>query len=242
MLKTTLAVLCLTSVPVFAAGKIEVPASAMKLDAAGIAKHYQGLHATFDNRQNKESLTGEIWYDLARGVAWGFYVWDGKDRGVWKGKIWAKGDQFCNKSDGAKKETCSDVYLDGNTYYETNPDKSVQSVDTIIPPVQPSIPASAKKITVAELTKITKGKVGFITVYDAKNPVVVLGKWNWKAKKWTGEFIDNGTERGKATLNFKIKGDQICTEKFPCASFMADGNVLYEPTADGKLHAKSVWE
>jgi hypothetical protein len=243
MIRTNLSVMALimTAGTALAAGQAEVPASAKKLDAAGIKQHYSGLHATFNNISQKASLTGEIWYDLGKGTMWGMYVWDGKNKGVFKGKNAVKGDQYCYKADGDKKETCVDVYLDGKTYYETDANKKVSSIDEILDPAAPTLPAAAKKATLAEFAAAANGKNVFITVYDMGKPIVAYGRWDMKKKRVTGEYIEAGAKKDKFMTKFTVKDDTICVGKQQdCYSYHLDGNTFYEVNADGSLHAKSV--
>ena len=103
------------TLPGFALDRPEVPASAKKLDASGIADLYQGRRASFNNLTHDVSLTGEIFYDLKGKVMFGTYISNKKDKGLFTGKIWVKGDKFGNKPDKGKQE-CLDVFLDGSTY------------------------------------------------------------------------------------------------------------------------------
>lgn len=236
----SVAALIMATGTAFAAEQVEVPATAKKLDAAGIKQHYSGLHATFNNMAQKASLTGEVWYDIGKGTSWGMYVWDGKDRGVFNGKIRVKGDQYCYKTDGDKKETCVDVYLDGKTYYETDANKKVTSVDEILDSAAPSLPATAKKATFAEFAATADKKNVFITVYDMGKPIVAYGRWNMRKKTVTGDYVEAGAKKNKFNTKFTVKDDLICVSKQNCYSYHLDGDTFYEVNADGSLHAKSV--
>ena len=134
----------------------KVPASAKKLDASGITDLYQGRRASFNNLTHGVSLTGEVFYDLKGKVMFGNYISDKKDKGLFTGKIWVKGEKFCNKPDKGKQE-CVDVFLDGSTYYEVGEDGQVTSVDTILD-MPPALPASAKQIKPDEFIAASSGK------------------------------------------------------------------------------------
>jgi hypothetical protein len=220
---------------------VDVPASAKKLDAAGIGKLYHGARAAFDNKQNKETLTGEIFYDMKAKSMFGYYVWDKKDRGMFRGKAWIKGDQFCNKPEKGK-ETCTDVYLDGKTYYEVTSDGKVASVDTLLDN-PPALPADAKKLTPDEIYAELNGKPAFVTVFDAGVPFMANINWNSKKKTVSGRFISDGKPEKKFSLKFKVKGDALCFPgqgKDDCYTYFKSASGIYELTADGKMHAVTV--
>lgn len=232
----------LFSITAAAAGEAPaLPAGATKLDAAGIAKLYQGSRATFNNYTNKESLTGEIWYDLKGGKMWGSYLWDGKDHGVFTGKIKAKGDQYCYKADTDKKFICADVYRDGDTYYETDTKGNVMSMDMLMPSGVPEVPASAKPVTPDELLAAADGKQVFVTIYDFGKPLVAMVKWSAKKKKVTGNFVMDGAKKGKVDGKFTVKDSAICHSAADgaCYTYFLDGAGFYEKTKDGKVHAWS---
>ena len=223
---------------------IEVPASAKKLDAAGIEALYAGLHASFNNVSQKDTLTGEVWVDQKVGNGWGMYVYGGKNRGVFVNKMRIKGDQFCYKGSGDKKETCSDVYADGKSYYETDAKKKVLSANQVLDPGIPALPATAKKATPEEFAAAFNGKSLFVTVYDMGKPVIAYAKWDTKKKRVTGDAIVGNKKAAKFVSKYTVKDDTICFKdngpKQNCRSYLIDGDSFYEVNADGTLHGKSV--
>jgi hypothetical protein len=235
----TMVALCATAIAQTPEG---IPASAKKLDAAGIIDLYQGARATFDNKQNKETLTGDIFYDLKNKHMLGTYVWDNKDRGLFKGKIWVKDDQFCNKPDKGK-ETCTDVWRDGKTYYEVDAKGKIASIDTLLDS-PPAPPQSATKLKPDDVLALVKGKRIFVWVYDFGAPLVADVKWDLKKKASVGKYIA-GTKEGKANVKYVVEGDQIC---FPrkkskdCYDYHATDNGFVEVNAKGEVHAVSVFQ
>ena len=235
---------CFTSIS-HSLDRPEVPASAKKLDAAGIAELYQGRRATFNNLTNDVSLTGEIFYGLTAKVMFGTYIWNKKDKGLFTGKIWTKGDKFCNKPDKGKQE-CLDVFLDGTTYYEVGEDGRVTSVDTILEN-PPQFPSSAKQVKPDEFITVSNGKRVFVTVFDLDKPVAADLKWDWKKKRVTGNFIYGGTKKGKVDTKISVEGDTVCGinkgEKTKnCYTYYLDAGGFYEMTSDGKMHAWSSFQ
>jgi len=236
--------LCGTSTA-YSLDRPEVPKTAKKLDAAGITALYENRRATYNNLTHDVSLTGEIFYDLSAKVMFGTYVWNKKDKGLFTGKIWTKGDKFCNKPDKGKQE-CLDVYLDGQTYYEVGDDGRVTSVDTILEN-PPKLPASAKQVKPDEFISASSGKRVFVTVFDFDKPVVADLKWDWKKKRVTGKFIYGGTKQGKVDTKISVDGDTICGinkgEKTKnCYTYYLDAGGFYEMTSDGKMHAFSTFQ
>jgi hypothetical protein len=237
-----------SSLTIGSAGALEVPklpASAKKLDAAGIAELFQNRRATFDNKMNKVTLTGDVWYDLAKGKTWGNYVWDKKKRGVFAGKIWAKGDQYCYKTDDGT-QACADVYRDGDMWYETDKKGTVLSANTILDWSPPPLPAAAKKVTAEEFMKASNGKRVFVEVFDLDAPVVADLKWDWKKKRVTGDFVWDGVKKGKVNTKISVEGDQVCginkgEKQKNCYSYHMDDKGFWETTAEGKVHARSVF-
>jgi hypothetical protein len=226
----------------WAANPSGVPASAVKLDAAGITDLYQGARASFDNKQNDVTLTGDIFYDLENKHMLGTYVWDKKDRGLFKGKIWVKGDQFCNKPDKGK-ETCTDVWRDGKTYYEVDAKGKITSIDTLLGS-PPAPPTEAKKLAPDEVFELVKGKRIFVWVYDFGAPLVADVKWDLKKKASVGKYIMGGKE-GNATAKYIVEGDQICfpTKKSKdCYDYYATDSGFVEVNASGAVHGVSVFQ
>jgi hypothetical protein len=218
----------------------QVPASAQKLDAAGIYKLYHGNRSSFNNLQNKETLTGVAYYDLDSKVMFGIFNWDNKDRGLFKGKAWIKDDEFCNKPDKGK-QTCTLVYLDGKTYYEVSKDGVVQSVDTLLD-TPPAIPDLSAKLTPDEVMAIADGKTVDVHVFDGKKPTVARSLWNAKKMRVSGEYLTNGTDRGKFKIKFSKKDDKICfqQDKLNCYSYLKVQGGFMEINSDGKVHAVSI--
>lgn len=222
-----------------------LPPTAKKLDAKGIANLYGSRRATYNNYTRDVPLTGEIFYDLAGKIMYGTYIWNKKDKGLFTGKIWAKGDKFCNKPDKGPQE-CVDVFLDGQTYYEVGDDGQVTSIDTIMD-YPPKLPASAKLVSPEEFIAASSGKRVFATIFDLDKPVVAYLKWDWKKKRVTGDFVYGGTKKGKADTKLSIDGNTICGankgEKAKnCYSYYLDRDGFYEMTADGKMHGWSSYE
>jgi hypothetical protein len=229
--------------PALALDAMTVPTTAQKLDGSGIMKLYHGMHGSFNNLQNKVTLTGDSFYDMKKKTMMGTYVWDKKDRGIFKGKAWVKGDQFCNKPDNGK-QTCTSVYLDGKTYYEVDDKGIVQSVDQVLDN-PPAVPAGAKPLKAAEVLELVNGKRIFVWLYDIGTPLVADVKWNLKKKASIGKFIIGGTKEGKANAKYKVKGDQIC---FPedanenCYDYFAVDNGFVEINSKGQLHGWSTFQ
>ncbi|NJM30013.1 MAG: hypothetical protein HC855_07825 [Rhizobiales bacterium] len=235
--------LSISAAPALAQESVQVPPSAKKLNGEEIFKLYNGMRASFDNKQNKVSLTGEIFYDLDKKLMFGTYNWDNKDKGLFKGKAWVKGEQFCNKPQKGK-ETCTTVYLDGTTYYEVDSKGNVASVDTILGNPPPP-PTSGKKMTADEVLAAVKGKRIFVTIFDFDKPVVADVKWDTKKKKSTGKFIMGGTKEGKANAAYVVKNDTICFPsdgKNNCYDYYATDNGFIEVNADGKVHGISTYQ
>ena len=229
----------------FALERPEVPASAKKLNAAGIKELYQGRRATFNNLTHDVSLTGEIFYDLKGKVMFGNYISDKKDKGLFTGKIWLKGTKFCNKPDKGEQE-CLDVFLDGKTYYEVGENGKVTSIDTILD-MPPTLPASAKQIKPDEFIAASNGKRVFATIFDYDKPAVADLVWDWDKKRVTGKFIYAGTKQGPVDTRISIEGDMVCginkgDKTKNCYTYYLDTDGFYELTGDGKLHAKSTFE
>jgi hypothetical protein len=232
----------LTACHAIAAERPTVPAAAQKLDAAGIMELYQGSHATFNNYSAEKSLSGAVWYNLKGGTMWGNYLWDGKDRGVFKGKASVKGDKFCYKSDDDKKPTCATVYRDGTTYYEVDDKNLVTSMDTLQPNNVGSVPASAKPVPPDVILAAANGKKVFVTIYDAGVPMIAAAQWDVKRKQVSGEYVKDGKEKGKFKIKFAVKNNMICFKQGKqddCYSYHVMDNAFYETTTDGKLHAVS---
>jgi hypothetical protein len=229
--------------PALALERPALPATAVKLDAAGLIKLYSDMRANYNNLQNDVTLTGEIFYNPKNKTMLGTYVWDNKDKGIFKGKLRLKGDKFCNTPDKGK-ETCSDVYLDGKTYYEIDAKGQVSNVDTILDST-PEIPKNAKPLKAVEVLALVKGKRIFVWLYDIGTPLVADVKWDLKKKASIGKFIISGTKEGKANAKYKVKGDQIC---FPddsgenCFNYFAVDNGFIEINSKGKLHGWSSFQ
>ena len=220
-----------------------LPATAKKLDAAGIRTLYHGMRGSFDNFQNEATLTGEVFYDMDRKVMFGTYNWDNKDKGLFKGKAWIKGDQFCNKPDKGK-QTCTDVYLDGRDYYETDAKGKVVSADKILDN-PPALPAGAKPIKAQEVLAMVKGKRIFVTIYDYDKPLVADVKWDLKKKKSVGRFIFGGTKEGKANAAYVVKNDTICFPdggKDNCYAYFQTEDGFWELNDKGAVHGVSTFQ
>lgn len=221
-----------------------LPASAVKLTGPEIKTLYQGNMASFNNFTNKVSLTGSSFYDFDKKRYWGFYVWDNKQRGVFKGVLSLKDDTSCYKPDDAK-ESCNAIYRDGSTIYEVNTKGVVTSVNTVQPASPPAAPTDIKMASPEALQKTFGGKFVNVTVYDLGAPTIARLKWDWKKKRITGEYVYDGKDKGKVNSIISLDGDKVCakgkTDKQPnCHSVVIEDNVFYEITDTGSVHAVSV--
>jgi hypothetical protein len=219
-----------------------VPGSAKKLDAAGIRALYQGAYASFDNKQNKETLTGNIFYDLKNKALFGTYNFGNKNKGIFRGKAWVKDDQFCYRTPSTK-DTCMSVFRDGRTYYEVDAKGKVTSVDTLLDN-PPSLPADAKKISSAEVLELVKGQRIFVTIFDFEKPLVADIKWDTKKKRSVGKFISGGTREGKVNASYTVKAEQVCwtVDKTDCYDYYRIADGFLELKTDGKVHAISKFQ
>jgi hypothetical protein len=118
-----------------AADKVKLPATAVKLDKAGIMAAYGGKKTSFSH-PNTDKVTGTADFSADMKTGSGTFV-AGKIKGKWVSKITLKADQYCwsVKAGDAKKydkPVCNHVYLDGNTAYEVDPkSKKILSVNVI---------------------------------------------------------------------------------------------------------------
>jgi hypothetical protein len=118
-----------------AAEMVKLPATAVKLDKAGIMAAYGGKKTTFSH-PNTDKVTGTADFSADMKTGSGTFV-AGKIKGNWVSKITLKGDQYCwsVKAGDAKKydkPVCNHVYLDGKTTYEVDPkSKKILSVNII---------------------------------------------------------------------------------------------------------------
>jgi hypothetical protein len=108
----------LGTTPAFAIDAPKLPASAKKLSGKEIVALYDGATVSFNNFTAKESLTGTVTYDFKSKTHKGHYVL-GTQSGDFEGPIRINGNTFCHKENKGK-ETCSSVYTDGSSIYETN--------------------------------------------------------------------------------------------------------------------------
>jgi hypothetical protein len=214
------------------------PASAKKLNAAEIIGLYEGAYATFDNVKDK--VKGDIFYSLKDKAMFGIYNLANGDRGIFRGTARVKGDQFCYKTNA--KEVCQDVYLDGNTYYETNADGTITSIDTLLPN-PPKLPVSASAVPASKILDMANGKTVLVTVFDSDKPLVARSKWDAKKSRVIGTFINGGKPEGKFTIKFKVKGDKICfvTQTEDCYSYHLVEKGFVEINDKGKVHAISTY-
>lgn len=123
-------------VPSYAAGKVKLSAMAKVLTGAEIKTAYSG-HALNWTHPNTDKMTGTVVFDAAGATMTGTWS-DGKSTGDWEGQATWKGDQYCwqarpkgsNKS--WPKSVCNVIYLDGTTFYETDPkSKKILSVNEV---------------------------------------------------------------------------------------------------------------
>jgi hypothetical protein len=118
-----------------AAEKVKLPATAKKLDKAGIIAAYGGKTTNFTH-PNTDNVFGLAIFDAEMAKGHGTFV-AGKTKGEWETKITLKDDQYCwsLKVKGKKKyekPVCNLVYLDGNTAYEVHPkNNAILSVNVI---------------------------------------------------------------------------------------------------------------
>ena len=221
-----------------------LPASAVKLTGPEIKTLYQGNMASFNNFTNKVSLTGSSFYDFDKKRSWGFYVWDNKDRGLYKGVLSLKNDTSCYKSDQSK-ELCTSIYRDGSTIYEVDKKGVVTSVNIVQPASTPAAPTGIKMASPEDLQKTFGGKFVNVTIYDLGAPTIARVKWDWKKKRITGEYVYDGKDKGKVNSIISLNGDKVCakgkSDKQPnCHSVVIKDNVFYEITDTGSVHAVSV--
>ncbi|CAN5207621.1 hypothetical protein BH10PSE7_BH10PSE7_03560 [soil metagenome] len=230
-----------------AAERPTIPASAMKLDGVSIQAIYDGKRMEFENYSYPKPLTGQVWYDFAKKKAmWGTYVFDGKENGLFRGKIRVKGDLFCYK-EGKEKEICVSVHLDGSNLYEADAKNVVISVDTIVAAAPPALPESAKKATPGEAMTAIGGKPVTVVIYDLPEPTIADLKWDAAKKRVTGKFIYGATKDGKVDGKISVAGEQVCVtnkgeKKANCHDIYLDAGGFYEVTADGKMHAMSTYQ
>jgi hypothetical protein len=213
-----------------------VPASAKKLTAAGIKSLYQGARATYDNRQ--QGVRGEIFYNLTAGYAIGNFEFGNGNTGIFKGTIRVLGNKFCYKS-AVDPEVCTDVYLDGKTYYEVDANNKIVSVDKLLPNPPP---APNKKLTPAQVLALVKGKRVFVTVHDFGQPLVADLKWDVTKKVVTGKYFLGGKE-GTANSKFVVDRDKICQQdsagKKVCYTYYPTDNGFIEVNSSGAVHGVS---
>jgi hypothetical protein len=216
-----------------------VPASARKLDAAGVKRLYQGTRATYDNRQ--QNVRGEIFYDLRAGYAIGDYLFKDGSTGIFKGTIRTAGNKFCYKS-AVDPEVCTDVYQDGKTYYEVDAGGKIVSIDKLLPNPPP---APNKKLTPLQVLAMVKGKRLHVTVHDFGQPLVADLKWDTIKKVVTGKYFLGGKE-GTANSKFVIEADKICplnaAGKKVCYTYYATDTGFIEVNARGGVHGVSVFQ
>jgi len=108
----------------------------------------------------------------------------------------------------------------------------------------PEVPPTAKQLKGNEIAKYLDGKTFALTVYDAGGDLTATIRWDWKAKKNSGNYVFNG-KKGTFENDWTIKGDTNCGEKnskgkWVCQKIFVDGSTMYEVTSKGKLHAVSV--
>lgn len=215
-----------------------VPAAARKLTASGIRTLYQGARATYENRQ--QSVVGEIFYDLTAGHAIGTFRFFNGTSGIFKGSIRVQGNQFCYKS-AVDPEICTDVYLNGKTYYEVDDGGNIVSVDTLL---ASKPPAPFRKLTPVQVQNMVRGKRILVTVYDSNKPVVADVKWDLVRKASVGRYR-RGAEEGAVNIPFVVRNNQICWRNsdgtLPCYDYYPMDNGFIEVNARGAVHAVSVF-
>jgi hypothetical protein len=118
-----------------AAEKVKLPATAKKLDKAGIIAAYGGKTTNFTH-PNTDNVYGLAIFDADMAKGHGTFV-AGETKGEWDTKITLKDDQYCwavrvKPAKKYQKPVCNFVYLDGNTAYEVHPkNKTILSVNVI---------------------------------------------------------------------------------------------------------------
>jgi len=122
-----LVLLSVGSAMAFAAEAPALPSSAKKLSADQIVKLYDGNTFAYTSYTRFGVATGSVTYDLANNASHGTYEL-GWHRGRINGRIHMDGDRFCYKV-GIDREHCDNIYVDGETVYDVDPDGTVQSVN-----------------------------------------------------------------------------------------------------------------
>ena len=107
----------------------------------------------------------------------------------------------------------------------------------------PTVPAEAKQLSGAEIGAWLDGKSLSVEIFDAGVPVTATTNWDLTGQRISGDFVANG-EKGTFDNEWIIKGDTSCAEKsaesdWICQKIFVLGDVMYEVTKKGKLHAVS---
>jgi Protein of unknown function (DUF995) len=124
------------AIPVAAADRVKLPATAKAMTAAETIATYDGKKYAWDH-PNTDNATGTVLFDFKNSYMSGTWK-SGSDGGEWEGKITMKGDQYCYRTRGKGqkkygKMTCNLMFIDGTTVYEVDPKtKKVLSTDVPI--------------------------------------------------------------------------------------------------------------
>lgn len=123
------AAVALLVAPAFGADAPPLPASAKRLDDAGIAALYDGKTFSFKSFTFYGVVTGEVTYDFTTKTNHGTYEL-GSRHGSFDGTIRVFGDKFCYLA-GYNNERCNYVYIDGDDIYEVRQSGVVESVKQV---------------------------------------------------------------------------------------------------------------
>lgn len=109
---------------------------------------------------------------------------------------------------------------------------------------EPTLPATAVKATQDQFIEFINGKTVDAVIYDAGKSLTAILKWDWKKKRITGDFIFDGTQKGKVKAKWSFDGDKACsqsgTDPKTCHDVYLDGGSFIEMRDDGKIHAISI--
>ena len=182
----------------------ELPGDAKKLAGDEVMALYHGRSADFEEFTQKVPYAGTAFFDLKKKRMWGFYLWDGRERGLYKGTASVMDDQLCSTTED-DDEICAFVHVAGDKAYEVDEAGKVVSVLTFLPLGKPALPASAVKATPESFTQLTDQKSTNIVVHDYETPFIGRLYWDWSNKKMVGELIVD--EKKSLLLRILLKID-----------------------------------
>ncbi len=221
----------------------ELPGDAKKLAGDEVMALYHGRSADFEEFTQKVPYAGTAFFDLKKKRMWGFYLWDGRERGLYKGTASVMDDQLCSTTED-DDEICAFVHVAGDKAYEVDEAGKVVSVLTFLPLGKPALPASAVKATPESFTQLTDQKSTNFVVHDYETPFIGRLYWDWSNKKMVGELIVDEKKLAKVRSELTFDGDKVCTAwkttDRSCYVVMVDGNTFYEIADNGDVHAVAV--